>query len=158
MPRFSLHRRIVRVAGRSAAIGIAALCLVPVHLIAREQAQVEKPPRLIEIIAGHDSRFRIPGEEKPVITVKASEELRLRITAIKARTHNRDGAVHGFTLLRASDRSPVRGWDFLLKPGVQEFTVTAPAQPGEYEVVCTVICSANHEGMNMKLVVLPGEN
>ncbi|MGB0035227.1 MAG: hypothetical protein WBP79_07120 [Candidatus Acidiferrales bacterium] len=113
---------------------------------------------MIEIIAGHDSRFRIPGEEKPVIRAMAGEELRLRITAIKAKTHNRDGAIHGFTLLRASDRSPVPGWDFLLKPGVQEFTVTAPAEPGEYEVVCTVICSVNHEGMNMKFVVSPGGN
>jgi heme/copper-type cytochrome/quinol oxidase subunit 2 len=38
---------------------------------------------------------------------------------------------------------------------VQEFTVTAPEEPGEYEVVCTVICSGEHEGMNMKFIVLP---
>ena len=68
---------------------------------------------------------------------------------------NRDGAIHGFTLLRAKDRSPVDGWDFMLKPGVQEFSLVAPGEPGEYVVVCTVICSQDHEGMNMKFVVLP---
>jgi len=50
---------------------------------------------------------------------------------------NRDGAIHGFTLLRAKDRSPVPEWDCELKPGVQEFNVTSPSEPGEYIVVCT---------------------
>src|SRR2546427_8194360 len=44
----------------------------------------------------------------------------LRITAKKAKNLNRDGSVHGFTLLRAKDRKPVPDWDFLLKPGIQE--------------------------------------
>jgi hypothetical protein len=77
---------------------------------------------------------------------------------VKAKTHNRDGSVHGFTLVRAKDRKPVEGWDFLLQPGIQEFAVRAPLEPGEYEVICTVICSAAHEGMNMKFVVLPAGN
>lgn len=68
---------------------------------------------------------------------------------------NRNGAIHGFTLLRAKDRSPVDGWDFELKPGAQEFNVTAPGEPGEYIVVCTVVCGEEHEGMNMKVIVLP---
>ena len=29
------------------------------------------------------------------------------------------------------------------------------ADPGEYVVVCTVICSEDHEGMNMRLLVVP---
>ena len=66
---------------------------------------------------------------------------------IKAKNHNRDGSIHGFSLLRAKDRSRVPGWDFLLKPGMQEFMVNAPSEPGEYVVVCTVICSADHEGI-----------
>ena len=77
------------------------------------------------------------------------------ITAIRAKTHNRDGSVHRFTLLRAKDRTPVPGCDFLLQPGTQEFAVIAPAEPGEYELVCTVICNGEHEGMNMNFVVLP---
>jgi heme/copper-type cytochrome/quinol oxidase subunit 2 len=68
---------------------------------------------------------------------------------------NRDGSIHGFTLLRAADRTKVQGWNLLLRPGQQEFQLTAPAEPGEYVVVCTVICSTDHEGMNMRLLVVP---
>jgi len=112
-------------------------------------------PQVIEVTAGHDSRYKIAGQVKPMITVTAGETLVLRITAVRAKTRNRDGSVHGFTLLRVKDHTPVPGWDFLLQPGMQEFTVTAPTEPGEYEVVCTVICSGQHEGMNMKFIVLP---
>jgi heme/copper-type cytochrome/quinol oxidase subunit 2 len=111
--------------------------------------------RVIEILADHDSRYRIQGQKHPHITVKAGEVVTLRVTAKKARSQNRDGSIHGFNLLRAKDRAPVEGWDLLLKPGVQDFTLTAPAEPGEYIVVCTVICSQDHEQMNMKFVVLP---
>ncbi|HXZ12421.1 MAG TPA: hypothetical protein VEG64_08510 [Candidatus Sulfotelmatobacter sp.] len=112
-------------------------------------------PRVIEVTADHDSRYRIAGMATPSITVTAGEPILLRITAIRAKTHNRDGSIHGFSLLRARDHTPVPGWDFLLQPGTQEFNVAAPAEPGEYEVVCTVICSGNHEGMHMKFTVLP---
>lgn len=115
----------------------------------------QQATRVIEILADHDSRYKIEGQKQPVITAKAGEAITLRITAKKAKNVNRDGAIHGFTLLRAKDRSPVDGWDFLLKPGVQEFSVTAPTEAGEYVVVCTVICSQDHEGMSMKFVVLP---
>ena len=111
--------------------------------------------RVIEVLAGHDSRFRIEGQKQPVLQLKAGEKITLRITAKKAKNVNRDGAIHGFTLLGAKDRSPVPGWDFELKPGVQEFNVTVPSEPGEYIAVCTVVCSEEHEGMNMKVVVLP---
>lgn len=112
-------------------------------------------PRLIEITADHDSRFRISGQPRPVITAFAGEELLLHITAYKAQTENRDGSVHGFTLLRARDRHRVPGWDFLLKAGVQDLAVHAPSEPGEYQVVCTVICSQDHEGMHLRFRVLP---
>ncbi|HKS82482.1 MAG TPA: hypothetical protein VJR23_13335 [Candidatus Acidoferrales bacterium] len=112
-------------------------------------------PRLIEVVADRDSRYKIARQSKPNITLTAGEAVRLRITAVKAKNKNRDGAVHGFTLLRAKERTPVDGWDFELMPGVQEFEVTAPNEPGEYVVVCTVICSAGHEQMNMKVTVVP---
>jgi heme/copper-type cytochrome/quinol oxidase subunit 2 len=137
----------------------AATILPPLRAAqAGTQSNVSTPaqPRLIEVIAGRDSRFRIPGQEKPVITVKAGEPIRLRVTAIKAKSGNRDGSVHGFSLMRVKDKAPVSDWDLLLQPGVQEFILTAPAEPGEYEVVCTVICSANHEQMTMRFVVIPG--
>jgi heme/copper-type cytochrome/quinol oxidase subunit 2 len=111
--------------------------------------------QVIEVLADHDSRYKISGQKDPVITVHAGEALTLRITAVKAKEHNRNGAVHGFALLRAKDRSRVPGWDLELKPGTHEFAMTAPAEPGDYVVVCTVICSSEHEGMHMRFVVLP---
>ena len=133
---------------------LAVLALCSCVCCARGQtAQVQG--RVIEILADHDSRFRIEGQKQPVLKLKAGEKINLRITGKKARNVNRDGAIHGFTLLRAKDRTPVPEWDFELKPGVQEFNVTAPSEPGEYVAVCTVVCSEEHEGMNMKVVVLP---
>ena len=117
--------------------------------------KAQQASRVIEVTAGHDSRYKMQGQKEPVITVKAGEQICLRITAKKAKNLNRDGSIHGFSLLRAKDRKPVAEWDFLLKPGTQEFTLAAPEEPGEYVVVCTVICSQDHEGMSMKFVVLP---
>lgn len=111
--------------------------------------------RVIEITADRDSRYKIAGQKVPEITVKAGEQVLLRVTANKAKSWNRDGSIHGFTLLRAKDRTRVEGWDLLFKPGKQEFLMTAPSAPGEYVVVCTVICSEEHEGMHMKFTVLP---
>jgi heme/copper-type cytochrome/quinol oxidase subunit 2 len=112
-------------------------------------------PRTIDLLADSDSRYKIAGQRTPEITVKAGEPLLLRVTARRGKTWNRDGSIHGFSLLRAKDRTKVEGWDLLFKPGQQEFHLTAPAEPGEYEVVCTVICSEDHEGMHMKFTVLP---
>jgi hypothetical protein len=125
------------------------LCCDGGFLLAQSQ------PRVIEILADHDSRYKIAGLKQPMISVKAGEEILLRITAKKAQNHNRDGSIHGFSLLRAKDRTPVPGWDLLLKPGTQEFALTAPSDPGDYLVICTVICSPDHEQMNMKFVVEP---
>jgi heme/copper-type cytochrome/quinol oxidase subunit 2 len=118
-------------------------------------ATAGEQPRVIAVLADKDSRYRIAGEKKPEISVKAGEQVLLRITARRAKSWNRDGSIHGFSLLRAKDRSKVDGWDLLLKPGNQEFLMTAPEEPGEYVVVCTVICSMDHEGMSMKFVVTP---
>src|SRR2546427_5217028 len=110
---------------------------------------------IIEILADKDSRYKIVGDSRPEITVKAGEPVLLRVTARKAKSWNRDGSIHGFTLLHARDRSKVPGWDLLLRAGTQEFQLTAPSEPGQYEVVCTVICSEDHEGMHMKIIVEP---
>lgn len=111
-------------------------------------------PRIIELTADHDSRYKIAGQHTPEITVRTGEQVLLRVTARKGKSWNRDGSIHGFALLRAKDRSKVEGWDLLFRPGTQEFLLTAP-EPGEYEAVCTVICSEDHEGMHLKLTVLP---
>ena len=112
-------------------------------------------PRVIEITADKDSRYKIAGMRVPEITAKPGEQLLFRVTARRGKSWNRDGSIHGFTLLRAKDRTRVEGWDVLLKPGTQEFQLTAPAEPGEYVVICTVICSEEHEGMHLKFTVLP---
>jgi heme/copper-type cytochrome/quinol oxidase subunit 2 len=130
-------------------VGIAAAAI----LIGAAQSNAQT--RMIEITADSDSRYKIAGLRTPEITVKAREKLLLRVTANKGKSWNRDGSIHGFTLLRAKDRIRVEGWDLLFKPGKQEFLLTVPAEPGEYEVVCTVICSEDHEGMHMKFTVLP---
>lgn len=137
------HSRIHRIV---VLIVLALLTSVP-----RARAQ----ERVIEITADSDSRYKIAGQKTPEITVKAGEQFILRVTARRGKTWNRDGSIHGFTLLRAKDRTRVEGWDLLFKPGTQEFHLTAPAEPGAYEVVCTVICSEDHEGMHMKFTVLP---
>ena len=111
--------------------------------------------RVIEILADKDSRFKLPGQKHGEITLKAGEPVVLRIQARRGKTWSRDGAIHGFTLLHARTRAKVPGWDFELMPGMQEFSVTAPSEPGEYEVLCTVICSDDHETMNMRLIVVP---
>jgi len=131
------------------------LAAAAISLGFRAQSAPPTTPQVIEILADHDSRYKIAGQKSPVITVHASEQIMLRITAVKAKSRNRDGSIHGFSLLRAKDRKPMPGWDFLLKPGLQEFMVSAPSEPGEYVVVCTVVCSDDHEGMHMRVVVLP---
>jgi heme/copper-type cytochrome/quinol oxidase subunit 2 len=124
-------------------------------LLAVFSLPVRAQVHLIEVTAERDSRYKIAGMRTPEITVKAGEQILLRVTANRGKSWNRDGSIHGFTLLRAKDRTHVEGWDLLLKPGKQEFALTAPAEPGEYEVVCTVICSEDHEGMHMKFTVSP---
>jgi heme/copper-type cytochrome/quinol oxidase subunit 2 len=123
----------------------ASLASLPAHA----QAHV------IELTADSDSRYKIAGERVPEITVKAGEQVLLRVTAHRGKSWNRDGSIHGFTLLRAKDRTRVDGWDLLFKPGKQEFLLIAPMETGQYEVVCTVICSEEHEGMHMKFTVVP---
>lgn len=147
--------RAYRTVGRRLRDRVCAAMLAAPFAICAWGQSPQPQGRVIEILADHDSRYKMPGQKHPIITVKAGEPITLRITARKSKNVNREGAIHGFTLLRTKDRSPVDGWDFVLKPGIQEFSVAAPGEPGEYLVVCTVICSQDHEGMNIKFVVLP---
>ncbi len=107
--------------------------------------------RVVEVIADSDNRFKVPGEKKPVFTLKAGEEIRLRITSRKGSEWNKDGTVHSFTIVELKDE----GWDLLLKEGTQEFTLKAPAEPGTYKVQCTVKCGVGHNEMRMKVIVTP---
>ncbi len=141
------------ISGNRVAISLLVRLLAGALLVGKLWAQV--PSHVIELTADRDSRYKIAGLRTPEITVKAGEQVLLRVTANRGKSWNRDGSIHGFSLLRAKDRTRVEGWDLLFKPGKQEFILTAPAEPGEYVVVCTVICSEEHEGMHMKFTVLP---
>ena len=116
-----------------------------------EAAQTQ--PKTIQILADKDSQYKIDGKASPTITLQAGEAVKLVITAHKAKNMNRDGSVHGFTLLRAKDGAKVPDWNLLLHEGVQEYVLQAPEEPGEYHVVCTVICSSGHEDMMMTVIV-----
>ena len=109
-------------------------------------------PRIIDVTADQDNRFKVPKQKDPVITMKVNEVAVLRITSRKGGEWDmKDGAIHTFTINALKDR----GWNFRLKEGTQKFPVVAPAEPGEYVVECTVKCGKGHDDMKMKLVVTP---
>jgi heme/copper-type cytochrome/quinol oxidase subunit 2 len=140
----------LRIRLRMATLLLAALA--PATSTSRCIAQTQ--PRVIEILADHDSLFKIGKQTSPTLTLKAGEEIQFRITARKAQNLNRNGSIHGFALIRKKDGAKFPDWDLELKPGTQEFVLKVPAEPGEYEIVCTVICSDGHEDMHMKVIVV----
>lgn len=108
-------------------------------------------PHVIKVTADRDNKFKVPGLKQPVLTLKAKEVVLLRITAHKGTEWAPDGAVHSFTVKELKDQ----GWDLRLKEGTQDFTLVAPAEPGEYVIECTVKCGDGHDDMKMKLIVTP---
>jgi len=58
--------------------------------IAFAPAPASSPVHVIEVLADKDSRYKIAGAKKPEITVKAGEQILLRITAHKGKSSNRD--------------------------------------------------------------------
>jgi hypothetical protein len=127
-------------------------CALVAGMLCYAQSIVAVKPRVIELTAGQDSRYRLGRKVAPTIEVNAGEPLILRIVAVRAETVARDGSIHGLALLDKNSEV-VPGWKFLLHPGVQDLAVSAPSQPGRYTAVCTVICSDAHEGMDFTLVV-----
>jgi heme/copper-type cytochrome/quinol oxidase subunit 2 len=106
-------------------------------------------PKTFEITAGHDNTFKVTGAKKAVINVKAGEVIKLRIIGHKGTEAAKDGTVHSFTIKSLKDQ----GWDLPVKEGVNEYTVVAPTEPGEYTAECTVKCGDGHDDMKMKVVV-----
>lgn len=122
----------------------AALLLVVTWTLA---LGVLAQPRTVDITAGKDNVFHLPGNAK-VLTLKAGEQIHFRITSGFGGERSRDGSVHSFTVRTLRDQ----GWDVRLKEGVQEFTLTAPVA-GEYLVECAVRCGPGHDAMNVKMIV-----
>jgi hypothetical protein len=120
--------------------------------ICHAQSIPASSPRIIELNADSDSRYRQGQKTSPTIEAFAGEPLILRITAVRAKEVARDGSVHGLALLDKNSNA-VAGWRFFLHPGIQDLAVTAPSQPGRYTAVCLVICSDGHDGMGFTLVV-----
>ena len=112
---------------------------------------VSSQGKVWEVIADKDQTFKVIGERKPVITVKAGETVHLRITARKGTEMAKDGSVHSFTIKEFAEQ----GWNIRLKEGTQDYTLTAPSKPGEYVIECAVKCGPGHADQKMKLVVLP---
>lgn len=131
---------------------IAAVCSVIATSWLCAAQSAPPVPRIIELTADKDSRYRQGEKVAPTIEVSPGERLILRITAIQARQLARNGSVHGLALLD-KDENAVPGWRFYFRPGVQDVEVTAPTQPGRYMAVCIVICSDMHEDMGFTLVV-----
>lgn len=127
------------------------LLILLVSVISAPLATAGAPPRLIVVIADKDNLFKIQGQKIPVITLKANEVIHLRIIANKSTEWDKDGTIHTFTINALKDQ----GWDLRLKEGTQDFTLVAPAEPGQYVVECTVKCGAGHDDMKMRLVVTP---
>ncbi len=130
---------------RSAGIAVA------LSLFASRALCWQGSPRVVEIVADHDNRFKLPGQSKQVLVLKANEPLILKITAHRGEESARDGSVHSLVIrsLRSS------GWDVRLKEGEQEVPVRAPSVPGTYFAECTVRCGPGHDDMRLKIVVQP---
>ena len=108
-------------------------------------------PRVIQLTADHDNRFKVPGAKEPVITVKPNEVIKFRITAHKGTETDPKypGCVHTFTIKELKDQ----GWDVCLKDGMNEFVLVAPGKPGDYKIECMSKCGKGHDDMNMKMTV-----
>src|SRR5215510_13684711 len=89
-------------------------------------AQTAAQPRVIEVTADKDNRFKVAGESKPVITLKAGEKVVLRITSHFGGEKARDDAVHSFTIKALNDPK----WDIRLYEGTKDYKLVAPARAG----------------------------
>ena len=136
---------------------ILFLCALSFATLSWPQAATTSQPRIIELTADKDSRYRMGEVVAPTIQVLPGERLILRVTAIRAKEVARDGSIHGLALLD-KDENAVPGWRFYLHPGVQDLEVIAPMQPGRYSAVCTIICSDMHDGMGFTVVVTKNTN
>jgi heme/copper-type cytochrome/quinol oxidase subunit 2 len=137
---------------RTINVALAVLGTLVVGGIVAVAGDTAGGPRIIDLTADQDNRFKVPKQKEPVITMKVNEVAVLRITSRKGgEWDDKDGTIHTFTINALKDK----GWNFRLKEGTQKVPVVAPAEPGTYAVECTVKCGKGHDDMKMKLVVTP---
>ena len=133
-----------RLAFRVSLLLLFAMIVPSLYTLAQE-------PRVIQLTADKDNKFKVPGQKQPVITVKAKEVIKFRVTAHKATETDPKypGCAHSFTIKGLKDQ----GWDVCLKEGMNEFVLVAPSKPGEYNIECMSKCGKGHDDMNMKMTV-----
>jgi heme/copper-type cytochrome/quinol oxidase subunit 2 len=125
---------------------LVAMIVPSLYLFAQE-------PRVIQLTADRDNKFKIPGQKAPAITVKANEVIKFRVTGHKGTETDpqRPGCIHTFTVTELKDQ----GWDVCLKEGMNEFVLVAPGKPGTFNIECMSKCGTGHDDMSMKMSVTP---
>jgi len=123
--------------------------IVPLFLMVLPSFVFAQGPRVINITATKDNKFKIAGEKEPVITAKPGEVLKLHIVSFKGPEFEKDGTAHSITIKEFKDK----GWNIRLKEGTFDFTVVVPDAPGEYKSICDVKCGKGHDDMTLKLIV-----
>ena len=78
---------------------VMVLFLFPGLAKAQEPSLPVPQPRVIELTADKDSRYRQNGKAVHTIEAVAGEALILRVSAVPAKQTARDGSVHGLALL-----------------------------------------------------------
>jgi heme/copper-type cytochrome/quinol oxidase subunit 2 len=123
---------------------LLAMIVPSLYLLAQE-------PRVIQLTADHDNKFKVAGQKDPAITVKAKEVIKFRVTAHKGSEMDPKfpNCVHSFSIKEIKDQ----GWDVCLKEGMNEFVLVAPSKPGEYKIECMAKCGKGHDDMAMKMIV-----
>jgi heme/copper-type cytochrome/quinol oxidase subunit 2 len=135
---------------RSRLIPVVSLALL-FAMIVPSMYLMSQAPREIQLTADRDNKFKVPGQKQPVITVKAKEVIKFKITAHKGTETDPKypGCVHSFTIKELKDQ----GWDVCLKEGMNEFVLVAPSKPGDYMVECMAKCGKGHDDMALKMTV-----
>lgn len=108
-------------------------------------------PRVIQITATSDNKFKVAGQKQAVITVKAKEVIKFRISSQwgDEKDPKWPGCPHSFSVKGLEDQ----GWNKCLKEGNNEFVLVTPSTPGEYKVECLAKCGKGHDDMAMKMIV-----
>lgn len=141
---------IVRIENRRRLIPWVSLALL-LTMIVPSLYLLAQEPRVIQLTADHDNKFKVAGQKDPAITVKAKEVIKFRVTAHKGSEMDPKfpNCVHSFSIKELKDQ----GWDVCLKEGMNEFVLVAPSKPGEYKVECMAKCGKGHDDMAMKMTV-----
>jgi heme/copper-type cytochrome/quinol oxidase subunit 2 len=123
---------------------LVAMIVPSLYLLAQE-------PRVIQLTADKDNKFKVAGQKDPAITVKANEVIKFRITAHKGTETDpqHPDCIHTFTVKELKDQ----GWDLCLKEGMNEVVLVAPGKAGDFKIECMSKCGKGHDDMGMKLTV-----